>query len=350
MQALEAFEGYEYAPVPVELLENTEAQAARLERLAAHTRGTLDRVEWIENNVPLWRPDVPYTSRNLWALANCSTQLHFKRYFTLDPPKTVLEGHRACCQHLRCPHCAIRREIKNVQKFEAKYQEIKKQRPGALLYYCVFTILNRPDLHGAYEHLQGCARLLINRRRDALKIINGKRRGDCALQSEFSKVVAGAYSIEIKRGTGSGDWHPHINFLLVTDGEILDKDQLTAEWERVTGDSFMLSCEPKKGDDIGAFIEIFKYAVKFSDMTPADNHHAATLLAKRRLLGSFGEFYGLKITEDPAKAPELDLTDLPYVDMFYSFNHNTGLYKLNSAKFHLENPLKEFPALKKIFK
>lgn len=60
----------------------------------------------------------------------------------------------------------------------------------------------------------------------------------------------------------------------------------------------------------------FKYAVKFSDLSPADNWHAAQIFKGKRLLGSFGLFRGVDVPEELMDTP---LDDLPYVDRFYRF-------------------------------
>ena len=42
-------------------------------------------------------------------------------------------------------------------------------------------------------------------------------------------------------------------------------------------------------------MEVFKYAVKFSDLSLDDNWHAAQLLKGKRLLNSFGLFRGVEV-------------------------------------------------------
>jgi hypothetical protein len=56
--------------------------------------------------------------------------------------------------------------------------------------------------------------------------------------------------------------------------------------------------------DPATFIEIFKYALKFSDLSYADNFHAYQTLSARKLLGSFGAFRGITVPkrDRPAEA------------------------------------------------
>ena len=54
-----------------------------------------------------------------------------------------------------------------------------------------------------------------------------------------------------------------------------DAERLAREWHQITGDSFIVDVRPISQDDpVSGFIEVFKYAVKFSDQEPADTVHA----------------------------------------------------------------------------
>lgn len=63
-------------------------------------------------------------------------------------------------------------------------------------------------------------------------------------------------------------------------------------------------------------MEVFKYAVKFSDLTLEDNWHAAQILKGKRLLNSFGLFRGVEIPDSLLDEP---LDELPYWDRFYRY-------------------------------
>jgi hypothetical protein len=70
---------------------------------------------------------------------------------------------------------------------------------------------------------------------------------------------------------------------------------------------------------------VFKYSLKFQELSFADNWHAAQQLHGRRLIRSFGALFGVKIPEDLADDP-LDEQDLPYVELFYRYQD--GAYEL----------------------
>jgi hypothetical protein len=91
---------------------------------------------------------------------------------------------------------------------------------------------------------------------------------------------------------------------------------LSVEWESISGDSFIVDVRPITGDPSEGFMEVFKYAVKFSDLSLADNWHAAQLLKGKRLLGSFGLFRGVQVPESLLDEP---LDSLPYWDRFYRY-------------------------------
>ena len=98
-----------------------------------------------------------------------------------------------------------------------------------------------------------------------------------------------------------------------------DADRLSRDWHEITGDSFIVDVRPISQDDpASGFVEVFKYAVKFSDQEPADTVHAWETLAGKRLLGSAGCFRGVEIPEDLTDDPG-DYLGLPYVDLLYRY-------------------------------
>src|SRR3546814_1097214 len=53
----------------------------------------------------------------------------------------------------------------------------------------------------------------------------------------------------------------------------LFRSALSEQWKKITGDSFIVDVTPfhDQDDVITGFLEVFKYAVKFSDLPLADN-------------------------------------------------------------------------------
>ena len=63
-------------------------------------------------------------------------------------------------------------------------------------------------------------------------------------------------------------------------------------------------------------MEVFKYALKFSDMDESDTVEAFRALRGRRLVASAGAFRGIEIAQQLTDEP---LDDLPFVEYFYEY-------------------------------
>lgn len=240
-------------------------------------------------------------------LSACGEWLHFREYYTVD--KIRLHAASFCKQHLICPLCAIRRGAKALAAYLARYEVIRAERPDLSPYLVTLTVKNGPDLAERFQHLHESLRLLLARRRR----FDAGSRG--APWTELCLAEGAVYTFEVtNKGNG---WHPHVHMIALCTREP-SQEALRSEWERITADSFMVdvrafhaSQEPVEG-----FMEVFKYAVKFAELSPEDNWHAAQVFKGRRLLGSFGLFRGVEIPESMTDEP---LDGLPYVDRFYRF-------------------------------
>ena len=173
------------------------------------------------------------------------------------------------------------------------------------------TVKDGPDLGERFKHLHKAQRELWKR----------KQRGR---GSVLDGVEGAVWSYEIKRGNGSGLWHPHLHMIALAE-VAPDARRLSSEWHQITGDSYIVDVRPISQDDpASGFVEVFKYAVKFSDQPPADTVHAWETLMRKRLLGSAGCFRGVDIPDDLTDDPS-DFANLPYVDLLYRyFNGHYG--------------------------
>ena len=91
-------------------------------------------------------------------------------------------------------------------------------------------------------------------------------------------------------------------------------------------------------DVLGGFLEVFKYAVKFSDLPLNDNWQGFLELSHKRLVFSFGEFWGVQVPDSLTDEP---LDDLPFVDLL--FRYFDGGYSWQSDP--LQAPLRCAPAM-----
>jgi hypothetical protein len=249
-------------------------------------------------------------------LAGCGNYLKFNHYYTVG--KVRLRAASFCRQHLICPLCAIRRGAKTLKAYIDRYSVIRALNPSWRLSMITLTVKNGDNLKERFEHLQKAVQRIFERRRDWLK----KGRG----LTEWRKVhgYVGTYELT-NQGKG---WHPHAH-IMVLHTDNFDYKALQAEWKDITGDSHVLNVAAAQHPDQPEldFLEVFKYAVKFSDLTPADNLKAFLILRRRRLLFSGGAFRGVEVPEALEDEP---LDNLPYIELMYRFAF--GAYSLTSSE------------------
>jgi len=255
-------------------------------------------------------------------LACCANYLHFREYFTVG--KVRLHNATFCKQHLICPPCAMRRGAKALGAYLGRWQVIQEERPDLRPYLITLTVKNGDDLDERQAHLTKSLRKLMTHRRH---FNAGVAR---APWTELCKAEGAVYTLELtNKGNG---WHPHCHMIALAASEPC-QEALSAEWHRITGDSFIVDVRPITGDPSEGFMEVFKYAVKFSDLSLEDNWHAAQRLKGKRLLNSFGLFRGVEVPESLLDEP---LDSLPYWDRFYRFLGGEYRFTGESPKTHDE--------------
>lgn len=258
-------------------------------------------------------------------LERCGQYLEFD---TFPERQASLLSAAMFCQRFRlCPFCAMRRCARSLQdnapKVRKVFAETKVANAQAWAGMLTLTVRNGEDLRERFQHLVNSWRSVMQRRRYYLAWLNRGKRGKAQPFTFAAMFSGGAYSIEIKRGKGSGGWHPHLHALVLVDGP-LDEQRVRNEWEEVTGDSFQCRLVPchsmadsgKDSSDealAADLVEVLKYPLKFSDISLPDNWHAELVLAGRRLRGTFGSLRGVVI--DPAELTDYaaEFADLPFV-------------------------------------
>lgn len=237
---------------------------------------------------------------------DCGDYLVFRHYFTVD--KVRLHGASLCCKHLLCALCAIRRGSKALQAYLPRYEAVRVARPLLMPFLVTLTVKDGPDLLERFKHLQKAQRELWMRKH--------RKRG-----SVLDGVEAAVWSYEVKKGAGSGLWHPHLHMVALAN-EAPNQDRLSREWHAITGDSFIVDVRPiDQADPASGFIEVFKYALKFSTMATAEIFEAFQALKGRRLVGSAGLFRDVEIPESLIDEP---LEGLPFVELFYRYLVGAG--------------------------
>jgi hypothetical protein len=280
--------------------EGIEALPKRIDKYGKAKKTALDVVNYMVS-----LPDHQATTERL---SKCGDYLVFRHYWTVD--KVRLHGARLCGKSLLCQLCAIRRGSKALKAYADRWEIIHAEKPHLLPFLVTLTVKDGPDLKERFKHLHKGQRELWKQ----------KQRGR---GSPFDGIEGAVWSYEIKRGSGSGLWHPHLHMIALAE-TAPDAFELAKEWKNITGDSFIVHVTPiDQKDPISGFMEVFKYAVKFSDQPPADTVHAWLTLATKRLLGSSGCFRGVVVPESLLDDPE-GLGELPYITLFYRYLHGAG--------------------------
>ena len=259
----------------------------------------------VEMIAHLGEQDDPHATRVMGRLVDCGNWLHFRHYFTVD--KVRLHAASFCKQHLVCPLCAIRRGAKMLKAYLDRFRVIQAERPELQAYLVTLTVQNGDDLAERFGHL----------RRSLTQLL--KRRHRAKARSELKNWAGAFYSQEItNKGKG---WHPHVHMIVLADRKP-SWQRLRDEWHQITGDSYVVDVSRREGqEDTELFLEVCKYALKFSDLSLADNWQAAQLLHGKRLVGSFGCFRGVEVPPELVDEP---LDDLPFIDLFYRYLHGKG--------------------------
>lgn len=265
------------------------------------------------------------------ALSQCGNYLLFNHYFTVDSYR--LAGLHSCRKHLLCPLCALRRGAKALKAYLDRLEVIQAERPALRPYLITFAIANGDDLEERYRHLTGSLRKLMERRKNT-------RKGR-ALYTEAAKIEGAVWTFEVTN-IGKG-WHPHLHMIALCESEP-DQQALRDEWQEITGDSWTVDVSRRDDqDDVAMFMEAFKYAMKFSELSLDDNLHAYRILRGKRMIASLGCFRGVRV---PDEMTDEQLDELPYVQILYRWYRSCGysVASVSEPRYTCNVPASAYPA------
>lgn len=294
-----------------------ESLQTKLQRYGAGKMRALDMADYItdfqtgKGNVGHPSHEQKQAKRIASSMRECGGYLVFRNYFEIDEVRLVAACF--CKKHLLCPFCAMRRGAKYLQVYHERLQLVLAENPRLRAFMVTLTVKDGEDLSERFMHLRGCLKRYQQQRRDGAR---GKRDS-----VEYNKALGGVFSIEVKRGSGSGLWHPHVHMIWLCE-TAPDPFKLSQEWHSITGDSYIVDVREFYGETIiDGFLEVFKYALKFSDMPHADNWEAFNTLSGKRLVDNFGLFRGVVV---PDKLTDDQYADKPYISMLYRFLRGSG--------------------------
>jgi len=242
---------------------------------------------------------------------DCGTWLQFRHY--LESGENKLAKANYCQQRHWCQFCSASSAIRTVHKYHPKIAKAVGQT-GDVPYMLTLTTRNLESLDEMMELVLGSWSKWVARRRNALK---GLCR--CALAA----ASGGVASFETKRGANSGLWHFHAHVLLLLPRDVDYESTmwgLQGEWSEFVGHRASVDLrEIRCGDDglISGCMEVFKYALKTSDLDPVHQYSACRSLHRKRLLRSFGALRGVKTAD--AGADELPASN-DYLELLFRWN------------------------------
>lgn len=279
-------------------VQGIEALPGRVERYGKAKSGALDVAKFIS--------DLGGHQGLARRVSECGDYLVFRHYFTIDEVR--LHGASLCMKHLLCPLCAIRRGSRALKSYLDRWEVVRSTNAALRPFLVTLTVKDGDDLAERMAHLHAAQRELWKRRQ--------RGRGSC-----LDGVVGAVWSYEVKRGSGSGEWHPHLHMIAIAEHQP-DAGAIAAEWKNITQDSHIVDVRPiSQADPVSGFLEVFKYAVKFSDQEPADTWHCYQTLKGKRLIGSAGCFRGVIVPEQLLDEP---FDDLPFRTLFYRYLRGGG--------------------------
>lgn len=263
------------------------------------TRATLDHWDSIGEN--------PLSASMSANVHNCGSWLYFRHYDEIE--KSTLHKARFCKKDKLCPACAMRRATKQVDKVMGQLRVHPDLIEGS------WYLIVLPVIHTAEEDFM----TVFNRLQTGLKGINKAMRNvrsGQGTENYFADNFDGImYSIEETK-TQNG-WNIHANLLcrsskpltgLIMKPSVKGKKRASywhpdavETWRNLTS-SINVSISPINAKDPEALYsnlrEVFKYSLKFQDLSPDDLLIAYRCLYGRRLLGTMGTLRNLKTDVD----------------------------------------------------
>ena len=301
-----------------ELLAGSETEEGFKEKLRGCSKAKA-RTNAVADHMVIHEPLLFKESELLHA---CSTWLVFRHFYTAG--KYRLIGGCTCKKHLICAMCAWRRSAKTVMAYSAKIKMVMNENPNLIPVLITMTVKNGPSLAERFAHNETCYSKMVKSRSRAA---NGGRH-----TTVFRQIHGAAGAFEFKRGKNSGLWHPHLHMIALVDQgtDLLAMSWDTSqEWRELTEDSSIIDIRPidmsNEKSRMGAICEVFRYALKFGEMSIEDQVHAYKVLKSKKLLRNFGSLR-CQVPDELHDTVEDELKLQPYIDLVYEYSKKKGFF------------------------
>lgn len=307
----------------------------RLRRYERAKQRSLEMADWIEAHFTGpdvdgddWNEglgclveDIPERGKKL---QRCGSWLWFREALEgREQGRRFLYAADFCQQFRLCQFCAIRRASKTVEAYGPKVVTELLNGPDRRALFVTLTQESGPDLQEAFDRLT-----------DGLSRFNHRWRKRGRDAGHLRPIAGGVGSIEVKRGSGSGQWHPHYHGVWLTDG-FCDFGALRRTWAECVRQEDA-SCDFRELNAAKAFrtgclktplvpalqsdlVEVFKYAVKFGEMSFADTWHAFETLHGVRMVRSFGCMRGVTVFEGLIDQNAPNWQAVRFADLFFRY-------------------------------
>jgi hypothetical protein len=269
-----------------------------IEKFEKHQKLKAELLPYLEANHPhLFANQIRHNR-----IKECCNVVSFRRY--LETGDVKLTSSTFCKYDRICIACATKRAMRMIKKFSLGVDQYKLWNKNR--YYIVLTIQ-----HNQNDTLEELLAKLMKYKEQLARNYRNWKRNTQRNKSFFSQFDGMVTSVEIAHRWKNW-WHPHINILACTDNEIqidnrfvrwATNDQLLNERKQITWWSYIhnirkINVTTKHFSRSGVG-EVFKYAIKFSDLTVEQLSEVmiAQDLHQYRFFATYGIFRGWKLDE-----------------------------------------------------
>lgn len=271
---------------------------AQIYRTLAKMRKSQKKKEELVTYMKTHAPHLLWSIYRSERIQECCNIIRFEDYAEW---KTRLVKANFCKYDKFCLACATRRSILKIQEFIDWIQRLELEKKYR--YHVVLTVKHRKwqPLSEVMDKLYNAKKQMSQRLRNSKRKIHKNK----SFFHQFDWMIS---SVEVSYSNVNGR-HPHIHMIWCSSTPIQTEKseflktqsnkELQKEWYDITGDSFCVAMRPidvsKNHYERTGIAEVFKYAIKFSQLDVPQLAHLIDIQKKRqyRFYASYGCFRGV---------------------------------------------------------